>query len=226
MHEYTFLTMNSTATLTFSTVRDPEEIAAAVQSVFEQYDRRLIRDSLSKVFTSAERGGPRPQTEAAGAPESSVDAEQFASTMTAMALGSAGGFLDAAGVENWALALNGEVLVAGERAANEPWEVTVQDGAEAWERLASVKLVPPRRASKTLRLGKNSRGPRDLVQVTVIADDILAADRATVDVLSGGVQQFSRRASKWTVDAIAIDRTGSVHITGGAFAAVRSGPKD
>jgi hypothetical protein len=192
--------MNSAATLTFSTVRYPEEIAAAVQSVFEQYDRRFSRDSAS--------------------PGSPTNSRQ---TMTAMALGSAGGLLDAAGIENWALALDGDVFVAGERAVNEPWEVFVEDGSQTPAPLAVLKLVPPRRASTTIRVSNGSPDSHDLVQVTVIADDILSADQASEDVLSGGVQQFSQLSSKWEVDAIAIDRSGSVHLTGGAFAAVGSG---
>jgi hypothetical protein len=202
VNEYTFSTMNSTATLTFSTVRYPEEIAATVRSVFEQYDRRLSRDC-----DLASHGSTTNSRQA----------------MTAMALGSAGGFLDAAGIENWALALNGDVLVAGERAVNEPWEVLVEDGSQTPAPLAILKLVPPRRASTTIRVSSGSPESHDLVQVTVIADNILSADQASEDVLSGGVQQFSQLSSRWEVDAIAIDRSGSVHLTGGAFAAVSSG---
>jgi thiamine biosynthesis lipoprotein ApbE len=202
VNQYTFSTMNSTATLTFSTARDPEEIAAAVQSVFEQYDRRFSRDC-----DPASPGSPTNSRQA----------------MTAMALGSAGGFLDAAGIENWALALDGDVFVAGERAVDEPWEVFVEDGSQVPAPLAILKLVPPRRASTTMRISNGSPESHDLVQVTVIADDILSADQASEDVLSGGVEQFSQLSSKWEVDAIAIDRSGSVHLTGGAFAAVSSG---
>ena len=243
MNEYTFSTMNSTATLTFSEVRDPEEVAAAVRSVFEQYDHRFSRDSSAADFSLNERrakaselaqsthglnsprtsaGRPHGRSASLVAPSFTTKAAAYSSAMTAMALGSAGGFLDAAGVENWALALNGDVLVAGERARNKPWEVPVEDGSDAREPLATVKLVSPRRASKTLRSSKDSPDARDLVQVTVIADDIQAADLATVDVLAGGLQRFSQIASKWAVDAVAVDQSGSVHITGGAFAAVRA----
>jgi hypothetical protein len=244
MNEYTISTMNSTATLTFSAVRDPEEIAAAVRSVFEQYDRRVLRDSLATDFMSMERGNlglelaqagqgalkaadrSRARRAAIDGPESSNDVVRAASTMTAMALGSAGGFLDAAGVENWALALNGDMLVAGERAVNEPWEVLVEDGSGAPEPLAVVKLVTPRRASKTIRVVDAAPKAHDLVQVTVIADDILAADLSAENVLSGGLEHFSQLASQWNVDALAVDQSGSVHITVGAFEAVSSGRND
>jgi thiamine biosynthesis lipoprotein len=247
VNEYTFSTMNSTATLTFSAVRDPEEIGDAVRSVFQQYDRRVLRDSLATDFMSMERGnlglelakavhvapGPlnsagrsHPRTAALGGTEFHSDAARAASTMMAMALNSAGGFLDAAGVENWALTLNGDMLVAGERAVNEPWEVLIEDGSGAPEPHAAVKLVTPRRASKTLRVIDAAPNEHDLVQVTVVADDILTADLAAQDVLSGGLEQFSQFASKWNVDALAVDQSGSVHMTLGAFEVVSAGRND
>ena len=247
MNEYTFSTMHSTATLTFSAVRDPEEIADAVRSVFEQYDRRVLRDSLATDFMSMERGnlglelaqaghgaqGPlyspvksRPRMAETGGPEYRTNAARAASTMTAIALGSAGGFLDAAGVENWAIALNGDMLVGGERAANESWEVLVEDSSGGPEPLAAVKLVTPRRASKTIRSADTALTAHDLVHVTVIADDILTADRAAQNVLSGGLEHFSQLASQWDVDALAVDQSGSVHITVGAFVVVTAGRND
>lgn len=125
MHTYEFPTAGAIATLTFSTDGDAEEIAAAVRSVFERYDRRFRFETFGPELRRLERGELQrgelsdelrdalqfaedwrahlgPKTD--GAP---IEPTNLQASVVAMSLESAAALLSAAGAEDWSLKLAG-----------------------------------------------------------------------------------------------------------------------
>lgn len=146
----------------------------------------------------------------------------------ARAIAAAGAELAAAGLTDWSINAGGDALTSGAPSALEPWSVGVVDPANRAAVLCAVHLASNRRAIATS--GSAERGdhiwlagsiePAEFVQVTVIADTIVAADVLATSIVAGGREVLSEVTARWDADVLTVDREGAMLATPGFRAAL------
>jgi thiamine biosynthesis lipoprotein len=129
----------------------------------------------------------------------------------ALAIDAAGTLLDDSG--DWILNCGGDVLTSGQ-----PTTVGIIDPLDRAQLLTSVRLGGGRRAvatSGSAERGDHIWGRSDLLQVTVVADDIVTADVLATAIVSVGGKGLDTLAQQFDVDVIAVDRSGGLRATSG-----------
>lgn len=135
----------------------------------------------------------------------------------------AGGLLDAAGCPEWSINVGGDILVRGDR-----WATGLADPSDAGALLGSVGLGGELRALATS--GSAQRGDHiwrggelgalELVQVSVMAADIVTADVLATAIVAGGPDALDTLAERFAIHVLAIDRAGALSATPGFRAAL------
>lgn len=145
--------------------------------------------------------------------------------------------LISAGIEHWCINAGGDILTAGNPATGASWTVGIVDPADRGALFTAVTLTSARPAVATS--GSAERGdhiwrssdPHDfrhdqrdarLVQVSVIAGDIVTADVLATAIVAGGVTTREILADNWPIDVLTIDGRGRATMTPGFEAAMRS----
>ncbi|MES2169965.1 MAG: FAD:protein FMN transferase [Actinomycetota bacterium] len=237
---HTFPTMGTMASLDLS--GEPFD-AGPVEAVFDEYDRtfslyradselsRIASGELrltdaSEVVRSAFADANDWRALTAGAftpnrPDGVVDLDGI---VKALAIERAG--LELAGLSRWCLNVGGDVLVA----PGSEWTIGIVDPVDRTRLLCSILLAGSRRAVATSGIGERgehiwrttSASPEELVQVTVIADDIVTADVLATAILSGGTAFADIATARWPIDLITVSRADAITMTPGARSALAS----
>ncbi|HEX7835724.1 MAG TPA: FAD:protein FMN transferase [Pseudolysinimonas sp.] len=193
-----------------SRVRDGRlSLMDASTTVRDTYARALAwRDSTAGAFTPHR-------------PDGAVDLDGI---VKAEAMARAGEIL---GDGDWCLNVGGDVLVAGQ-ADTGPWSVGIVDPADRDRLLTAVPLVGSRRAAATSgsaergdHIWTRGRVPSVFAQVTVLADEIVAADVLATAIVSGGPETLDLVAERFDVDVLTVAHDGSLTATPGMAIQVR-----
>ncbi|MET4780904.1 FAD:protein FMN transferase [Glaciihabitans sp. UYNi722] len=140
----------------------------------------------------------------------------------ALAIERAGRLLHEHGLRSWSLNVGGDILVSGSPADGMPWIMGIVDPDDRTTLLCAVELRGARRALATS--GTSERGEHiwrrsdvvsDLVQASVVADDIVSADVLATAILAGGSSFLAEATQRWSIDVCAIGRDGSIAMTPG-----------
>jgi thiamine biosynthesis lipoprotein len=234
VHE-TFETMGTVVSLQWS--GDPRALAE-VRDTFDSADRRFslyrpdselsrVADGtlelldasteLREVYATAL--GWRGETGGAFTPHRPDGALDLNGIVKAWAMSEAGRAL---GDGDWCLNVGGDVLVNGQTMSGAPWVVGIVDPDDRASLLTAVPLVGRRRAAATS--GSAERGDHiwtrgreraELVQVTVVADDIVTADVLATAIVSGGGPTLDDLTTRFDVDVLTVDRDGELRATPG-----------
>ncbi len=124
---------------------------------------------------------------------------------------------------DWCLNVGGDVLVHGAG-----WRLGVVDPGDRAALLCAVELGGARRALATS--GTSERGEHvwrtmgaasaPFVQVSVVADDIVTADVLATAILAGDEAARDQLCSRFDIDVLTVDRSGSLAATPGLRAAL------
>lgn len=148
-------------------------------------------------------------------------------TIKAEAIDTAGAMLDDDGCREWAINVGGDILV---RAApgHTVTPIGITDPRNLSALLCAISPGRPRRAIATS--GSAERGdhiwlggeirPAELLQVTVIANDIVTADVLATAIVAGGRDALDDIADRWDVDVLTVDRSGELLATPGCRTAM------
>ena len=120
--------------------------------------------------------------------------------------------------DDWILNAGGDILTSGRSAT-----VGITDPFDRTRLLTSVRLSGPRRAaatSGTAERGDHIWGRGGFAQVTVVADDIIAADVLATAIVAGGVDTLNAMTAAWDIDVLAIDLAGNLFATPGFTASI------
>lgn len=226
---YAFETMGTVVSV------DADARPPAVEAVFHDLDARFslyrpdselsaIADGRVRLLhASAELKGAyalavdwRERTAGAFTPHRPDGVLDLSGVVKALAIESAGGVLDAHGGA-WTLGCGGDVLT------RRPTTTTVGIAhPDARGRLLTALDVPPeRRAIATS--GSSERGEHiwrtgaddSLVQVTVLAGDIVTADVLATAIVAGGMRTCDLVTDAFDCDVLAIARDGTISATPG-----------
>jgi FAD:protein FMN transferase len=206
-------------------------VAAAV--VFEQLEARFSRwregseaarvraglpvVATSEAFREVYRAAMlwRLETEGAFEPQEPGGAIDLDGIVKALAIEQAGAALDRLGFERWSIAAGGDVLVRAE--PSDPLRIVgVADPAGGL--LAALALREGRRAVATSGIserGEHIRGRSDLVQVTVVADDVVTADVLATAMAASDRAGFDALCDRFPVDVLAVTADGGLLATEG-----------
>lgn len=131
-----------------------------------------------------------------------------------------GDLLDAAGCPEWTINVGGDILT---RYGTETSPIGIIDPQHRNRLLCSIVLAGGRRALATS--GSAERGdhiwragntsPAHFLQVSVIADDIVTADVLATAIVAGGPDTLDDFTARWSVDVLAVDRSGELLATPG-----------
>jgi len=146
----------------------------------------------------------------------------------ALAIAAAGRLLADFECRDWSLNVGGDVLVAGEPRPGARWAIGIVDPVDRSARLCAVELrstCAGIATSGTAERGEHvwrtePAGEADLVQVTVMADDIVTADVLATAILAGGAGFRDSATLLWPIDVITVTRSGVIAMTPGARAAL------
>jgi thiamine biosynthesis lipoprotein len=169
----------------------------------------------------------RLRTEGAFTPERADGVLDLSGLVKGHAIREAGTSLLALGLSNWCLNAGGDVLVSGSPwpGSDEPWQAGIVDPADRTAMLAGCHLGKGRRRRAALATsGSAERGDHiwsasasgpDFVQVSVLADDIVAADVLATAIYAGGVPMLNRATEGWDIDVLAVRTDGQLLATPG-----------
>lgn len=234
MTVHTFATMGTVVSLRAAETAP----VTAVEAVFAEADARfslyrpdseasrITRGDLALTAASdvmreayAEALEWRTSTDGAFTPHRPDGVVDLAGTVKARAMAEAALLL---GDGDWLLAVGGDVLCSG-AAADSPWRVGIVDPADRHSLLCSVPLGAEQPAMATSgvaergehvwRRGHDAEEAR-IVQVTVLAPDILTADVLATAVLAGGPTTLDLVAERSGVDVLTVDVDGRLLATG------------
>lgn len=236
----TFTTMGTVASLRLpSSSNDADVVLASVQQVFSELDlrfslyrpdseaSRIARNELSLVASSPAMREMyslaltwRDATGGVFTPHRPDGVIDLSGVVKAAAIQSAGTVLDAAGLDDWLLNVGGDVLARGTDDGT-PWRAGIVDPEARDALLTAVRLDEHRRAiatSGTSERGEHvwrraTRAGADLVQVTVVAPDIITADVLATAVLAGGIPTLDDIVDRFDVDVLACGRDGALLAT-------------
>ena len=140
--------------------------------------------------------------------------------MKALAIDDAGRILRDADVRDWLVTVGGDTLSDGRPdAGHEEWTAGIVDPLDRAALLCAVPLNDRWRAIATS--GTSERGEHiwrrpesgDLVQVTVLARDIVTADVLATAILAGGTETRDRASDRWDIDVLCVDAAGGLAMT-------------
>ncbi|TIH36192.1 FAD:protein FMN transferase [Subtercola vilae] len=117
----------------------------------------------------------------------------------------------------WLLNAGGDILTS--QNTEEPWRIGIVDPHDRTELLCTIRLKPTWSAVATS--GTAERGEHiwrhnpesEFAQVTILAADILTADVLATSILSGGKQQLDHATHHHPIDALTVDRNGTILAT-------------
>ncbi|WP_255579811.1 FAD:protein FMN transferase [Cryobacterium sp. PAMC25264] len=144
----------------------------------------------------------------------------------ALAIEDAGRLLREAGVRDWLVTVGGDTLSDGQEGeANLPdgtpgvWTAGIVDPLDRSALLCVVPFTGDWRAIATS--GTSERGEHiwrrpesgDLVQVSVLAADIVTADVLATAILAGGAETLNLVTERWDIDVLTVDASGGLAMT-------------
>jgi thiamine biosynthesis lipoprotein len=144
------------------------------------------------------------------------------------AIAAAGAILETAGFRDWTINGGGDILVSGTQADGTAWSIGIVDPANRGALLCSIPVTSPRRAVATsgsvergdhIWLG-GSRERAELIQVTVLANDIVTADVLATAIVAGGPSSIDALVARFGVDVLTVDRQGAMLVTPGIRALI------
>jgi thiamine biosynthesis lipoprotein len=140
----------------------------------------------------------------------------------ALSIASAGRLLQENGIENWSVNVGGDIASAG-RSGTGAWTAGIIDPNDRTALLATLSLDAGRSAIATS--GSAERGDHiwlldrvteaELIQVTVVAADILEADVLATAIIAGGRETLDFATDRWAIDVLAVTRDGALLATPG-----------
>nr|NLI48848.1 FAD:protein FMN transferase [Propionibacterium sp.] len=156
----------------------------------------------------------RAATDGAFTPHRPDGVIDLSGIVKALAVAAAGAVLDAAGATSWSVNAGGDVLVSGDRPDGRPWVVGVVDPDDRTALLSQYTSPGGRRAVATS--GTAERGEHvwrtgadaTFHQVTVVADDIVAADVLATAILAGGPDALARAQRAQAIEVLACAADG------------------
>lgn len=244
---HVFETMGTVVSIRFAAAPASEAVIARVERAFSELDQRYSlynpHSELSRIASCSialQDASPhmldtyalathwRMRTNGAFTPHRPDGVIDLSGVVKALAMDAAARELESAGVERWILNAGGDVIASPASEASPPWTVGIVDPADRTELLTSVALGGSRRACATS--GSAERGDHiwslherpELVQVTVVADDILTADVLATAIVAGGAEALDLVCRTWPVDVLAIDADGALRMTPGAIEAMHA----
>ncbi|MHA7192039.1 FAD:protein FMN transferase [Arthrobacter sp. MDT2-16] len=135
----------------------------------------------------------------------------------AHAIGEAGRYLREQGANDWSLNCGGDILCSGTQAPNTPWIIGIGDPVDRTAMITSVTTSPGRMAIATSGFSERGRhiwapprpgSPRPLIQVSVLAPDIVTADVLATAVCAGGYSSIEDLGHRFGVEIFTIDGDG------------------
>lgn len=205
---------------TFSLYRRDSEASALARGDFA-----LPKASALTRGLFAEALEWRLRTEGAFTPERADGVLDLSGLVKGHAIREAGMSLLALGLSNWCLNAGGDVLVNGSPGpgGDKPWLAGIVDPSDRTALLAGCHLGKGRRRRAALATsGSAERGGHiwsasasgpEFVQVSVLADDIVAADVLATAIYAGGVPMLNRATDSWDVDVLAVRTDGQLLAT-------------
>jgi thiamine biosynthesis lipoprotein len=138
----------------------------------------------------------------------------------------AGALLQDAGKTDWCLNVGGDILADGEQAPGLPWSIGIADPHDRNQLLTRIATRPRRMAiatSGTAERGEHvwrANAVRDvplprLIQVSVVAEDILTADVLATAILAGGPDSLDPLVERYRIDVLTVDDEGGLRGTPG-----------
>jgi thiamine biosynthesis lipoprotein len=135
----------------------------------------------------------------------------------AYALRDAGSLLDGAGIPSWLVDIGGDACSRSTRPGQ--WTAGIADPHDRDSLICAAPLEGNRAAiatSGTAERGEHvwrSRQLGDLVQVTVLAADIVTADVLATAILAGGLPALDAATRRFDVDVLTVARDRSLQVT-------------
>lgn len=205
----------------FSLYRDDSELRSIADG------RLALRDGSDEMIATYTRAITwRGRTDGAFTPHRPDGALDLNGIVKAEAIEAAGLVLDGAGCRDWTINVGGDILTSAPHGC-----FGISDPHDPTQLLATVTLVGSRRALATS--GSAERGDHiwrggttttpDIVQASVIADDIVTADVLATAIVAGGLDALDDLLSRWPVDALVVGRDGSLRATPGFASAAGVG---
>ncbi len=152
-------------------------------------------------------------------PDGSIDLN---GVVKALCISRAGELLHSLALKDWSINVGGDVLCAGLSPTGD-WVIGIVDPVDRQSLLCALPLGEGRRAIATS--GSAERGDHiwtidrdtaaEFVQVSVIAEDILAADVLATAIISGGIEMLDLATDTWAIDVLAVRTDGSLLATPG-----------
>ncbi|MCU1424610.1 MAG: hypothetical protein JWM51_901 [Microbacteriaceae bacterium] len=234
---HTFTTMGTVASL--ETADTGALTIPSVEAIFRDYDAhfslyrpdselsRIASGSLAlrnstrwTLDTYGDALSWRERTSGAFTPHRPDGVMDLNGIVKALAIRDAGCVLAAASGKPWCLNVGGDVLADGtEKGA--PWDVGIADPADRTALLTVIELTGTRRAVATS--GDAERGDHiwrggsrerpEFSQVTVVADEIVAADVLATAIMAGGRATLDELTDTRDIDVLTVTATGDLMAT-------------
>ena len=140
----------------------------------------------------------------------------------ALTMNRAADILERAGMTAWSLLVGGDLVASGRNPAGDPWVTGIVDPSDRRRVLCSIELRGSRRAIATSgtaergdHIWKAGSPPGELMQVTVVADDIVTADVLATAIIAGGDELLAEACARWDIDVLAVEAGGGLRATPG-----------
>lgn len=236
MTTHVFRTMGTAVSLIFGDGLPERAVLLAVESVFEEDDRRfslyrreseisrLARGEFSLSASSVELRAAyeramkwRLLTHGAFTPERPDGVLDLSGIVKALSIDKARVLLERSGTSDAIIDVGGDAVVMGTD-HGEPWVTGIVDPMNRSRLLCSVPLGGDRSAiatSGTAERGDHVWGAASspYVQVTTLAWDIVTADVLATAILAGGEESRDDVVGRWPVDVLTVDRDGALEMT-------------
>ncbi|MEP6844233.1 MAG: FAD:protein FMN transferase [Pseudolysinimonas sp.] len=163
----------------------------------------------------------RSLTDGAFTPTRPDGALDLNGVVKAMTMRDAATALELAGCHDWTLVVGGDMIAAGAGPTGTSWTTGIVDPFDRTTLLCAIELRGSRRAVATSGSAERgdhiwkATGPSPFVQVTVVADDIVAADVLATAIVAGGPSMLDRACDRWDVDVLTIDEAAELRATPG-----------
>lgn len=210
----------------FSLYRDDSMLSAIARGDIPLEDApRRVRDEYQRATGWRERTGGwfTPHR-----PDGVID---LSGTVKAAAIHAAGALLASTGAQGL-LGVGGDLLVVGDA----PQRIGIVDPADRTRMIADVELARRRAAATSGSAERGDHiwtrlGTTDIVQVTVLADDIVTADVLATAIVAAGTEFMGELLDGFDVDALVVTRDGVLATpgwprVGSRTAAAEQGPSE